>query len=87
MAEENMVIEETWLNFRDTGLLWFINQTLHLFGWAIVVELDANGNITKGFPARCKFRGFDEKSTTEGYGKVTKYLQENISNLSKDLDE
>ena len=33
---ERKKIEE----FRDTGLLMFINIFLHIFGWAIVAEID-----------------------------------------------
>jgi len=83
-----MIEKKTWKEFRESGLLWFINTILHMFGWAIVIDIDHdNGKITEGYPARCKFRGFDEKNTTDGYAKVTKYLQENINELVKDLKE
>ena len=85
MTEKSMTKRKTWKEFRESGLLWFINTTLHMFGWAMVIDVDEDGNITEGYPARCKFRGFDEKSTSKGYEKVTKYLQENISDLVKDL--
>ena len=88
MTEKKMVEKNTWKEFRESGLLWFINTILHVFGWAIVIDVDLdNGDIVNGYPARCKFRGFDEKCTVKGYEDVTKYLQENISDLVKDLDE
>ena len=66
--------------FREIGLLWFINTILHIFGWAICYEID-NEKIINVYPARVKFRGFDNKTTSEGYEKVTEYLKENIDDL------
>ena len=54
-----MVNKKTWKEFRDTGLLWFINTILHAFGWSIVIEYE-NVEITDCYPARVKFRGFNE---------------------------
>lgn len=53
-----MVEKKGWKEFRDTGLLWFINSILHLFGWAIVIAINEDGEITDAYPARVKFRGF-----------------------------
>lgn len=73
-----MVNKKTWKEFRECGLLWWINMILHTFGWAIVVEIDdETGEVTTAYPARVKFRGFDENSNTDGYIKVSKYLKEN----------
>lgn len=79
----NDINEKSWNEFKRIGLLWFVNSILHLFGWAIVYEFE-DGVIRKVYPARVPYRGFDEKSNTEGYIKVSKYLQENINSL---LDE
>ena len=73
-----MVNKKAWKEFRDAGLLWWVNMILHTFGWAIVLEFNDNGDITEVYPARVKFRGFDEKSNTEGYIKVSEYLEKNI---------
>ena len=51
-----------------------------MFGWAICFEID-NEKITDVYPARVKFKGFDNKTTSEGYEKVTEYLKENIDDL------
>jgi hypothetical protein len=88
-----MVEKKTWREFRKSGLLFFINQILHVFGWAIVIDFESyekntdDGIIKEVYPARVKFRGFDEKSIDEGYKKVTHYLKENIDNLINDLDD
>lgn len=76
----NMIEQKSWDEFRDSGLLWFVNQNLHLFGWALAYEPETK----KVFPARCKFRGFSERINTEGYQKVTKYLNESMSELLED---
>ncbi len=80
-----MVTKKSWEEFRDSGLLWWINMILHTFGWAIVCELD-EGVITQVYPARVKFRGFDPESNDRGYSKVTQYLNENCSELIKECE-
>lgn len=88
-----MVVQKSWEEFRASGLLWWINQTLHLFGWAIVVEveLDQDGKptdeIAKVYPARVKFRGFDAQSTEQGYITLTHYLKKQIEELTTEVDE
>lgn len=76
-----MVEKRTWEEFRKIGLLWWINMILHTFGWAIVLEIDDNKKVTEVYPARVKFRGFDEKGNTEGYIKVSEYLKDNAETL------
>jgi hypothetical protein len=66
--------------FRESGLLWFINTILQVFGWSIYVDL--NGDEITGFrPGRNKARGFEEKYNTEGYIKVSEYLKKNIDEI------
>ena len=89
MAEQKqMVFKKSWEEFRATGLLWWINTTLHLFGWSIVVELeDGTDKIVNVYPARVKFRGFDAQSTEQGYITLTDYLKKNIAELSVEVAE
>jgi len=82
----NNINEKAWKEFRGAGLLWLVNMNLHLFGWALVVEMDG-GNITNAYPAKTHFRGFSEQDNTEGYTKVTKYLKENTDSLIQDVEE
>lgn len=58
---------------------------LHTFGWAIVVEMD-NGKITEVYPARVKFRGFNEENNTDGYIGVSKFIVENAEELLKEAE-
>ena len=80
-----MVTKKSWEEFRDSGLLWWINMILHTFGWAIVCEFD-EGVVTQVYPARVKFRGFDPESNDRGYSRVTQYLNENCSELIKECE-
>ena len=83
---KNMIEEKNWDAFRATGLLWFVNQLLHAFGWAIVINIDEEtGVVQNAFPARVKFRGFDEKSQTDGYTKLTEYVHREADDLLHDV--
>lgn len=81
-----MVTKKEWSEFRSTGLVLIVNQILHIFGWALVFEIE-NDEIKSVYPARVKFRGFDNESTSEAYVKATKYLKENIDELVKEVNE
>jgi len=83
-----MVTKKGWQEFRDTGLVVIVNQILHVFGWAIVFEIDpVDDMITAIYPARVKFRGFPENSTSIAYKKVSKYLKENAEKLNNEIEE
>lgn len=77
---------KTWQEFRDSGMFFFINQILHVLGWVMVVQTDSKtGEITKAFPARTKFRGFDEKSQDEEHTKIANYLADNAPNFPEEI--
>lgn len=83
-----MVTKKSWDEFRNSGFLWLVNTTLHMFGWSICVELDKDtGEITDCYPARVKFRGFGEKQIVEGYQKVSQFMMENAKDLYKESCE
>lgn len=82
-----MVTKKSWEELRNAGLLWWINQLLHTFGWAIVYDLKDDGTISEVYPARVKFRGFGEKQITEGYQKISQYMKDNINELLKEASE
>ena len=87
MSNEEMIKEMSLKEFRDSGLLWYINQQLHLFGVALTVEINDNNEPIRLYPARCKFRGFSEEVNIRGYKKVAKYLNQHSEELSKDCDD
>jgi len=71
-----MVEKRSWDEFRETRLLQFANTFLHVFGWAICISVK-DGVVTDAYPARVKFRGFDEKNNTEMYIKLSEYMMTN----------
>lgn len=81
-----MVEKKNWKEFRETGLLLIVNQILHVFGWALVFEIE-NEEIKTVYPARVKYRGFDNESTSEAYKKVSKYMLDNAETLKKESEE
>lgn len=81
-----MVTKISWKEFRDSGMLWWINMILHTFGLAIVYGME-DGEIKDVYPARIKYRGFDVKNNTEGYIKVSKYINDHSGELLKEAKE
>lgn len=75
----NMIEKKTWNEFRDIGLLWFINTILHAFGWAIVYDLDND----LAYPAKVKFRGFSGEINDEGYKKIAQYFIKDEENFNE----
>lgn len=73
-----MIEKRTWKEFRESGLLWWVNKTLHLFGWVIAFD---NGNC---FPARSNLRGFTEEAQEKGFKDLTKHIADNIDALKED---
>ena len=81
-----MIKKKTWKEFRETGLVLIINQILHIFGWAIVYDFKENGEI-ECYPARVKFRGFDNESITNSYRKISRYMKENADILLEEAED
>jgi len=82
-----MVNKKSWEEFRSSGMLWWINMILHTFGWAIVVNVNEDGSISEAYPARVKYRGFNEESNTKGYINVSKYMKEHADELLEESKE
>lgn len=79
------VTRKSWEDFRQTGLLWWINRSLHLFGWVIVIDLK-DDNTSEVYPARCSYRGFPEASEDSGFQRLTKYLEKISPELSAEIN-
>ena len=82
-----MVNKKTWEEFRESGLLWWVNMILHTFGWAIVFNVDTDNKVIEVYPARVKFRGFDNEHNSSGYEQVSKYLKDNAEQLEAEAME
>lgn len=78
--------EKTWKEFRDTGLLWWINRQLHLFGWVLVAEATGE-TIHRVFPARTNGRGFMPELEDSGFKKLGTYLAENAKQLVAETEQ
>ena len=91
---DSMVTNSSWEEFRASGLAWWINRLLHTFGWALVFEIDPASlrlptrqqRVVRCYPARCRFRGFDEETEAEGFKKLTAHMEESMPMLKADLD-
>ncbi len=81
-----MIIKKSWSEFRSTGLPLIINQVLHIFGWAIVFEIE-NDEIKNVYPARVKFRGFDNESVEDSYKKVSQFMLDNAKELLEESNQ
>lgn len=82
---KNNIEKKDWQEFRGTGLFLFINSILHAFGWVIVCQTDDEGNITGAFPARTKYRGFDNADQDEAHTKIADYLAKNAPNFPGEI--
>lgn len=83
-----MVERITWEEFRESKMLWWVNMILHTFGLVLVCDVDMEtGKISDVYPARTKYRGFNEKNNTEGYIGVSKYMLENSEILYNEAIE
>jgi hypothetical protein len=78
-----MITEKSWSEFRKTGLLLFVNSFLHIFGWVLVYETEND----RMYPARTKFRGFDNKDVEEAHIKLADYMKETVDELHKEVNE
>lgn len=81
------LIETSWDEFGDAGLFWWVNRSLHLFGWALVREVDDAGKAIRVYPARCRYRGFLEADETAGFQKLTSHLRDNVDDLVQHTKE
>jgi len=80
--DDDMIKNITGKEFRESGALWFVNQTLHLFGMAITW----NPETDELKATLVKFRGFDMKSNDKGYKNLSNYLKDNIQDIEKECD-
>lgn len=86
--EPQMIVKKSWDEFRNTKMLWIANTILHIFGWAICVDIDPETKkVIDAYPARVRFRGFPDNIVTEGYKEISKYMLDNAEELYKEACE
>ena len=81
-----MVTEVSWEEFLSSGLLWFINMILNVFGYAIGLDM-VNGKVIRAYPARVKYRVFEGKHNDIGYRNLSKYMAENAITLLHEAED
>lgn len=84
---DNPAVKRTWAEFRESGMLWWANRAMHVFGWAIVVvEDDATGEVIGVEPRRTLWRGFPEDREAIGFRRVTAWMRANAEELLREVD-
>jgi hypothetical protein len=78
--KDEMLEEIPVKEFKDSGLLFFVNLVLQPLGISLVVEI--HDNIYRLFPARTKYRGFSNESQDNGYKHLNEYLKKNIDKIT-----
>lgn len=76
-----------WGTFQRAGLLWWVNRQLHLFGYAVVFEVQGDGSIIDVYPACVPFRGFSSDDEGEGFERLTRYVKEKAGLLLSEVLE
>ena len=84
MGDEK-IEKKSWSEFQNTGLLLFVNQFLHIFGWVFAVESDDTGSIIDVYPAKTKYKGFKEIAVENAYKKVDAYLSTYNTEIKRGL--
>lgn len=78
--------EASWEEFREAGLLWWLNRSLHLFGWCIVCEIEENGQVSRVFPARTCYRGFAAEDEADGFRRLTEHVNAERERLLSEVE-
>jgi len=71
----SQIKEQSWETFRDSGLLWFVNRTLHIFGWSIIIVVRENESIARVYPAKTSFKDFSAVSNMRGFKRMKKLMK------------
>lgn len=64
-----------WQEFRNAGMLWWVNRILHSFGWSIFIELDDESQISSVYPERSKWLGFPDGVNEECLEKFKAHIK------------
>jgi len=75
-GEQIPIAQDPWREFIDSGLLWWVNRSLHVFGWALTYEETPDGQITKIYPAQVSYKGFTREIEEEGFAKMDAYFRQ-----------
>lgn len=77
-----------WQWFVDSGLLFYVNQVLHLFGVALVCTCSDDGKILHVGPRRnVQYRGFSGETQSKKYTALTELGSTEMPDLLKTVQE
>lgn len=84
--KKEMLVRNTWIEFKNSGMLFFANLILQVFGWSIVIILSEEGEFLDAYPARSKYRGFNDESMKRGYTRISEYMRDHYDELIRDAE-
>lgn len=79
------VDRRSWREFQESGLLWWVNRSLHLFGWAIAMEVRDDGEPVAVYPVRISCRGFDASAEADGFRRLTDHMAAESLELAREV--
>ena len=65
-------MKDQWKAFYDTGLLFFVNTFLRIFGWEIIMIF--NGTDVTVFPDRVTARGYHKDTMKTAYNNLRSFM-------------
>jgi hypothetical protein len=72
-------MKDQWKAFYDTGLTFFVNTFLRIFGWEIVMIFTGTDVIV--FPDRCAERGFHKETMRKAYDNLRSFMAKECVSL------
>lgn len=69
-------VSKDWQTFRNTGLLLFVNQFLHIFNWSLTLFINTESGEVEGVkPIRTSWKGFSEEEVSEAYSSLDNFIK------------
>jgi hypothetical protein len=77
----------SWEFMEESGILWYINTMIAVYGVYIAIKRDKNGKRPIAIPCRTSFRGFEDRINDEQIVKLSRYLATCASELLEEAEE
>lgn len=74
---------KSWEEFESTGLMWWVNKTLKLFGYAIVLDINSDDSVRDAYPAKVSFIQSVSGIDDAGLKKLSRYTAAEADRLNK----
>jgi len=87
VPEGDLNRRHSWSELRETGVLWWVNRSIHIFGWVIIVATDdETDEVVDVYPARTEWRGFDYDAEERGHRRLTAWMRRAGEALKQEVD-